>query len=129
MRPREVQEGMDGPTFYRKIRSLPALEDLNILQKKDPDGLYKAAVKLRVDRDQLENDVLIPLRRAIAEMINLRSIVLGDGPVMDDEGYAEDKREAWMESALNGLLDKLEDIEKALLTYEGKEGMELRGEA
>ena len=129
MRPREMKEGMSGSTFYRRIRSLPALEDLNILQKKDPDGLYKAAVKLRVDRDQLENDVLIPLRRAIAEMINLRSIVLGDGPVMDDEGYTEENKEQWAENAMNGLIDRLEEIEKALLAYEGKESMELRGEA
>ena len=118
---------LENGSTYRRIKSLPALEDLLILKKKDPDGLYKAAVKLRVDREQLENDVLVPLRRAIAEVINLRSILIDGEPLFDEDKYATVNQENWQHEAVSGLLEQMMHTELALLKYESKDTLDRLG--
>lgn len=101
---------------YRRIKSLPCLEDLLILKKKDPEGLHKAAVKLRVDREQLENDVLIPVRLAVAESIIVREELLNKDPDVNV-----------VDEAIWGLLKQLARVELSLLNYESRETLETMG--
>jgi len=122
-----ILRGLEAGATYRRIKSLPALDDLLILKKKDPEGLYKAAVKLRVDREQLENDVLVPLRRAVAEVINLRSIMIDGEPLFDDDHYATINQEHWQQNAIAGLLSQMMHTELALLKYESKDTMDRLG--
>ena len=98
-----------------------------ILQKKDPTGLYKAAVKLRVDRERLENDVLVPTRRAIAEAINLRAILEGKDPIVEDDAYSPERKEEWAKNAINGLMHQITLVQLALLEYESKETLQQIG--
>lgn len=125
MRIKNINTFGTGP--YRRINSLPALEDLLILQKKDPAGLYKAAVKLRVDRERLENDVIVPTRRAIAEAINLRAILDGKDPIVEDDAYNPEHRDEWAKNAINGLMHQITLVELALLEYESRDALQQMG--
>lgn len=125
MRIKNIKTYGAGP--YRRINSLPALEDLLILHKKDPAGLYKAAVKLRVDRERLEDDVLVPARRAIAEAINLRTILEGKDPIVEDDAYSAERKDEWAKNAINGLMHQITLVELALLEYESKDALQQMG--
>ena len=80
-----------------------------------------------MDREQLENDVLVPLRRAIAEVINLRSILIDGDPLFDEDKYATVNQENWQHEAVSGLLEQMMHTELALLKYEGKDTMDRLG--
>lgn len=69
-----------------KFARLPDFPDLARLRKQHPDLMYQKAVRLLVDRNEIEEKILVPLRRALASMFQLQNVITkGNSLVVDDE--------------------------------------------
>ena len=82
-----------------KLSRLPDFSELAKLKNLHPALLYSKAVQLRVDRNEIEEKILIPLRRAIAALFqyqnvvgNGKSLIEGDDrpvEIMEDEAATD----------------------------------------
>lgn len=98
-----------------KLSRLPDFPELSRLKGQHPDILYTKAVMLRADRNELEEKVLIPLRRMLAAWFQYQSVV-GDGKslVEDDDRSLEDMAD----DAGTDIFAQMFVLAKNLLQYE-----------
>ena len=68
-----------------KFSRLPDFPELARLRTLHPDLMYQKAVQLRVDRSELEEKILIPLRRALAAMFQFQSAASQGKSLVDDD--------------------------------------------
>lgn len=69
-----------------KLSRLPDFDELSSLRNKHPDLMYMKAIQLRTDRNELEEKILIPLRRALAALFQYENLVSkGESLIEDDD--------------------------------------------
>lgn len=69
-----------------KLSRLPDFPELSRLRGMHPDLMYQKAVQLRVDRNEVEEKILVPLRRALAALFQFQSAVtFGKSMIEDDD--------------------------------------------
>lgn len=98
-----------------KLSRLPDFPELSRLRGKHPDIMYLNAVRLRADRNEVEEKILVPLRRMLAAWFQYQSLV-GEGKSLvedDDRPVGE-----MMNEAGSDMFAQIFVLAKNLLSYD-----------
>lgn len=111
----DQEEGLFNDDSKTKFKKLPDLEKLANLRKLHPDLLYYEAVRLCVDRTEVEEKLLIPLRHTLAALLSLQYVLTNNKSIIEDDNRP--KSEVVEETASEALA-QLIVLCKNLVTYD-----------
>lgn len=98
-----------------KLSRLPDFDELLRLKNLHPEKLYKQAVKLRVDRNEVEEKLLIPIRRVIAAMHQYHYAAVNGHSLLE---YDDRPGDEVAEEALTEMLAQLMLVCQNILEYD-----------